>query len=107
LKDHRIKQLEKYLQEDPQDTFSIYALALEVIESDPSRAADLFDRLLDQHPDYEGTYYQAGAFFAERGERGKASEIYQRGIELLRRNNSLKALHELQNAYQNFELDDD
>ncbi|MEM9327396.1 MAG: tetratricopeptide repeat protein [Bacteroidota bacterium] len=107
MKDQRIKQLEKYLLDDPNDTFSLYALALELWESDAERTAELFKELLEKHPSYEGTYYQAAAFFAEQGDREMARSIYEKGIELLQTNNSTKALHELRNAYQNFEFDDD
>ncbi len=102
MKDQRINQLEKYLQEDPEDTFSLYALALELQELDPSRTRQLFDHLLVKHPDYEGTYYHAAAFFTEQGETDRAREIYEKGITVLTKKKSMKALHELQNAYQNF-----
>ena len=98
--------MEKYLLEDPEDTFSLYALALELRVADPERAAELFDHLLRAHPEYEGTYYQAAEFFAELGQREKAEEIYEKGIAVLSRSLNHKALHELRNAYQNFQFED-
>lgn len=106
MKEHRIKTLEKYIAEDPNDTFSIYALAIELQDMDKKRTATLFDCLLENHPSYEGTYYHAAAFFTELGDRQKASTVYESGLKLLQSKNQ-KLFQELQNAYQNFLFEDD
>ena len=97
-----------FYEEDPNDPFNIYALAIEYMKSDASQAALYFNKLLNEHADYLPTYYHAGAFFAETGDVMKAEEIYQKGVELARRQNNAKALRELQGAYNNLldELED-
>lgn len=101
-KQNRIQHLEKFLKEDPQNAFTHYALALELVEVDTERSLRLFDYLLQDHPDYTGTYYHAAALYAETGQIEKAQNIYEKGIEVLKTANEQKALQELQNAYQNF-----
>lgn len=101
-KQNRIEQLEKYLEKDPNEAFSNYALALELVDIDDVRAEKLFDFLLDEHPNYTATYYHAAAFQTELGNVERAQEIYEKGLEILNNTDEIKALQELQNAFQNF-----
>jgi len=95
----RIKQLEQYYAEDPQDPFNAYALALEYMKTDPSRTKDLFDILLTAHADYLPTYYHAARFYHECGDNEKAVTIFENGIALAAKVNDTKALRELRSAY--------
>lgn len=106
-KQNRIQQLEKYLEKDPKEAFSNYALALELVDIDDVRAEKLFDFLLDEHPKYTATYYHAAAFQTELGNVERAQEIYEQGLEVLKTTDETKALQELQNAYQNFLFEED
>ena len=103
-----LSNLLAFYEEDPNDPFNIYALAIEYSKSDLTKAAHFFDLLLQNHPAYLPTYYHAGAFFAGLDQFEKAEEIYQKGVELARSQNNIKAQRELQIAYNNFldELDD-
>ncbi len=103
----RIKQLEKFLQEDPDDPFTIYALAIEHLSIKKQKARELFDQLLAEHPNYLGTYYHAASLYDELGKRDEAERIYKRGIELTAEAGDHHALRELKSAYQNFLFDDD
>ena len=48
--EERIKQLELFHQEDPNDPFIIYALAIEHLKLNKSKSRELFDLLLsNQH----------------------------------------------------------
>lgn len=106
-KRNRIQQLEKFLEKDPKEAFSNYALALELVEVDQERALRLFDFLLTSHPDYTATYYHAAAFHTELGNIDRAKSIYEEGIAVLKTTDDPKALQELQNAYQNFLFEED
>ena len=106
MKQQRIKQLEKYLKNNPQDTFSKYALAMELREIDPKRTWFLYEDLLTNHPYYIGTYYHAASFFSEMDERDKAEAIYLKGIEIISKTDEANALRELKNAYQNFQFEE-
>jgi tetratricopeptide (TPR) repeat protein len=102
----RIEQLLKFLEEDPNDVFSLYALALEYKKSNPAEAVKLFRQLLTNHPDYLPTYYQAGLMMEESGKTNEALELYQKGMALAKKLNDAATLKELQAAY-NLLLDED
>ena len=106
-KQNRIQQLEKYLEKDPKEAFSNYALALELVDIDDVKAEKLFDYLLEEHLNYTATYYHAAAFQTELGNIEKAQEIYENGLKVLKSTDEAKALQELQNAYQNFLFEED
>lgn len=95
----RIKLLHKYHEEDPDDPFNLYALALEYLNADPAKSLELFETLLDRHPDYLPTYYHAAKLHQENGHKENAIQIYQRGIELAKRSSDAKAVRELRSAY--------
>ena len=103
----RVKQLEKFLQEDPNDSFSIYALALEYLPSNKLKSEELFNNLLKNHPDYIGTYYHAAALQSELGNIEKAETIYTNGISKAKELNEAHALRELQSAYTNFQFENE
>ena len=103
----RVKQLEKFILEDPNDAFSKYALALEYLHSNKSKSAELFDNLLENHPAYIGTYYHAAALHAELGNLDRADSIYTRGIEQAESLNEAHALRELKSAYLNFQFENE
>ncbi len=95
----RIKQLEKFYEDDPGDPFNAYALALEYLTRDAAKTRQLFELLLEKHADYLPTYYHAAKFFADGGDQERATGIFEAGIELARKNGDAKALRELRAAY--------
>lgn len=103
-----LRNLLTFYEEDPEDPFNIYALALEYSKSDAVRAAEFFDVLLAEHPLYLPTYYHAAAFFTMLENFAKADEIYVKGISLALNQNNTKTHQELLRAYRSFldELDD-
>jgi Tfp pilus assembly protein PilF len=103
-----LQNLLGFYEEDPNDPFNIYALALEYMKSDSGKAEKYFDILLTGHPQYLATYYPAAAFFGDLDQIEKAELIYQKGIDLALLNNNTKTHQELLRAYRSFldELDD-
>jgi len=95
---NRLDQLRQFVNDDPDDPFNRYALALEYIKSDTTQAAALFDELMQKHPDYLPTYYHAGNLFEALGNRDKAIDILQKGITLAQQQREFKALRELQSV---------
>ncbi|HEY9047852.1 MAG TPA: tetratricopeptide repeat protein [Ohtaekwangia sp.] len=95
---NRLEQLRQFVEDDPDDPFNRYVLALEYIKSDTTQAAVLFDELMQKHPDYLPTYYHAGNLFESLGNRDKAIAIFQKGIELAQQQREFKALRELQSV---------
>lgn len=103
----RINQLKKFIEEDPNDPFPKYAMALEYLKDKKSISRQLFEELLEKHPDYVGTYYHAAALYAELGELDLAEATYTRGISIAKAQNEAHSLKELQSAYLNFQFEND
>lgn len=107
MNNERIQQLIRFVQDEPNEPFNIYALAMEFLKGQPEEAKIYFDQLLTNHPDYLPTYYHAAALYTELDERDKAAELYKKGIVLARAQKNQKTLEELQRAQQAFEDDED
>lgn len=103
----RVNQLEKFLREDPNDPFTKYALALEFLNTNNIKSAELFDNLLENHPNYIGTYYHAAALFTSLNQLEKAESIYVTGIRTAKELGESHALKELESAYLNFQYEND
>ena len=78
----RLRQLEQYAKEDPDDPFPRYALALEWMHSDSKKALELFAQVLRDHPDYLPAYYHAGQLTLDAGDSPGAKLILEKGILL-------------------------
>ena len=102
MHNNRIAQLLSFLEKEPNDSFLIYALAMEYSDTELAKSLALYNQLLEEHSGYLPTYYQAAKLYEELEENEKASEIYQRGIELSKEAQDLHTLKELQKAYQQF-----
>lgn len=109
MKPSRLEQLIQFWQEDPNDPFTIYALATEYRNSEPDKAIIFYQKLLDEHPYYVGTYYHAGKLFAEMGQVKKADETFKLGLTVSSNAGDRNAYRELQAAYREFqdELEED
>lgn len=101
----RLDQLLKFYEDEPNDPFNLYAVALEYQKTDLRKAAQMFELLLREHPQYVATYYHAAKLFEELNDRSRAIEVYERGIDIARNANELKALRELQSAYNELTFD--
>ncbi|GHB75946.1 tetratricopeptide repeat protein [Persicitalea jodogahamensis] len=98
-----LEKLLSFYEEDPDDPFNLYALALEYQKSDATKAAEFYRQLLTDHPDYLPTYYHAAQFFSGLEENETAESIYKKGIELAVKQQNSKAHLELSRAYRTFE----
>lgn len=103
----RVQLLREFAEEEPNNPFNWYALAIEFRESDQEKAHSLFAKLLENHPSYLATYFPAAHLYAEMGEIEQSKLIFENGIELAREQKNMKTLQELQNAYQNFLFEND
>ena len=94
----RIELLKQYIKEEPDDPFNIYALANEYITNDPTKALEYFELLLEKHPEYLGTYYQAGKLYQSFNKLEEAKAIFESGITLAIKQVNSKTLNELRAA---------
>ena len=100
MQNTRLAKLLEFLENDPNDSFILYALATEYNSlNDKEKAFSYYLRLINEHPNYVGTYYHLGKLYEKEGEKDKAIEIYQKGIATARAKRDMHALSELQGAY--------
>ncbi len=105
----RLEQLLRFLEEDPHDPFTIYAIATEYLNSDQQQARYYFEILLRDHPDYVASYYHAAHLYTDLEMYQQAKATYEKGIEKAQQHQDFLALRELRSAYEQycFEQDDD
>ncbi|QNF34162.1 tetratricopeptide repeat protein [Adhaeribacter swui] len=106
----RLDQLFEFYREDPNDAFTIYAIATEYVKINPEKALEYYQILLKDHPDYVATYYHAGKLYEGLGQKEEAEKIYQQGLVVSRQQGNRHAFSELQQAYNNLmglDYDDD
>jgi Tfp pilus assembly protein PilF len=78
---NRIEILTSFLQQDPNDSFSRYALALEYVKSGQADDARReFETVMEKDPDYVATYYQLGQLYRTMGLNHEAEKTYRTGI---------------------------
>lgn len=102
MQEERLKILFQYLEEEPNEPFNVYAIAMEYINKDIEKAKFYLEKLLTEHPDYVPTYYHAAAVYVELEDYIKAEQTYQLGIEKAHHQQSIKAFDELKRAYRMF-----
>jgi len=85
----------------PGDNFLRHALALEYIKLGKDEdAKTLFEAVLNDSPDYVGSYYHLGKLLERNGEPGKAIDCYETGMKQAKIANDQHAYNELQAAYE-------
>ena len=96
----RLEKLLEFLNSDANDPFVLYALATEYNSlQDYTQAFRYYELLVDQHPDYVGTYYHLGKLLEKTDNTPRALEVYQKGMAAARAKRDMHSLSELQGAY--------
>ncbi|MFN0276872.1 MAG: hypothetical protein ACKVPJ_14080 [Chitinophagales bacterium] len=96
---NRLSQLLQFLQENPNDPFIKYCLALEYDKAGEStKAVEYFTVLEQQHADYVATYYHLGKLYEKLQEKGKAEQTYNKGLLVAQLAKDQHAYSELLNA---------
>lgn len=103
----RLEKLFSFLAEDPNDSFTLFAIALEYLSNQDKAAKKYLDLLLKDHPNYLATYYHAGQYYQQLHEAERAKDIYYKGIEVAKNQGNNLALRELQNALDQLLFEDD
>ncbi len=98
---NRIEKLQELLQKMPRDNFLRHALALEYIKlGNNADAKILFEAILNESPDYIGSYYHLGKLLERQGETSAAIEWYEKGLNAAKKANDNHAYNELLAAYE-------
>jgi Tfp pilus assembly protein PilF len=78
---NRIEILKGFLKDNPDDSFSRYALALEFVKlGQNDEALREFEAVGKNDPDYVATYYQLGQLYQKLGLKHEAEKTFRTGI---------------------------
>ncbi len=89
--------LERYLGENPNDSFARYGLALEYANANETdRAMAEFDRLLEINPDYTAAYQMSAQTLIKAGRSEQARSALEIGIACAQRTGNQHAAREMQ-----------
>ncbi|MFN3321949.1 MAG: tetratricopeptide repeat protein [Bryobacteraceae bacterium] len=93
----RIETLKQLLEQDPNNSFVQYGLAMEYANTGSlEEAVAAYRRLLEVNPDYCAAYYHGGQALEKLGRIEEARELYERGIEATTRAGDLHTRSEIQ-----------
>ena len=103
----RINQLKTFLEEEPNDPFLQYSLALEYLKMEQDDTAlTIFENLLKDHEDYLPTYYHCGKLYEKLNKKEEAIACYEKGILLARKQNHSRTLREINESLNNLREED-
>jgi len=97
----RIAALRGFLEQDPKDSFSRYALALEYVKQGQTEEARReFEFVRDQDPNYVATYFQLAQLYRNLGLRHEAERTYRSGITVAMKAGDTHTREELEGALE-------
>lgn len=93
----RLEQLKRFLEQEPEDAFTRYALALEHISRKMvTEGIELLEETIERDPSYVAAYHMLGQQFALEGRTEEARDIYERGIAAARSTGDTHAASEME-----------
>jgi tetratricopeptide (TPR) repeat protein len=107
MSEQRLQQLLAFLEEDPDDAFTIYAVATEYLKTDIDKAREYYELLLRKKPAYVPTYYHAAHLYLDLGMDEEAVATFEKGITVAQQQGDQLALRELRNAYDQYQFESD
>jgi Tfp pilus assembly protein PilF len=98
---NRIEILRGFLENDPRDSFSRYALALEYVKlGQTDNARREFEFVRDQDPGYVATYFQLAQLYRNLGLNHEAEKTYRTGITVAAKAGDAHTQSELEGALE-------
>ena len=93
---NRLQMLTQFLEQNPNDAFAHYGLALEYSRlGQVDTALQQFHKLLEVHPDYTSGYFMAAQTLAKAERNDEAKAMLKKGIESAQRTDNRHALNEM------------
>ena len=101
MQSNRLEKLLEFLQNEPEDEFLLYALATEYLRlNETDKALEYYENLINNHPDYVGTYYHLGKLYEALDRKPDAISTYEKGMEVAKKKRDNHAFSELQAVYR-------
>jgi tetratricopeptide (TPR) repeat protein len=93
---NRMDMLSAFLEQNPNDAFARYGLAMEYSKAGQTeKALAEFNHLLQLHPDYANGYFMAAQTLERIGRRPEAKKMLESGVEAAKRTGNKHALSEM------------
>ena len=107
----RLDKLLEFIKDEPNDEFLKYALATEYLRlNEGDKALSYYEDLVNNHPNYTGTYYHLGKLYEALNRKDDAIAVYEKGMEITKAKRDNHAFSELQAVYREatgYDDDDD
>lgn len=98
---NRIEILQGFLDGNPNDSFSRYALALEYVKLGQNEdAVREFETVKNNDPDYVATYFQLGQLYQKLGQNHEAEKTFRTGITVASKAGDEHTRSELEGALE-------
>jgi Tfp pilus assembly protein PilF len=98
---NRIEILKGFLNENANDSFSRYALALEYVKlGQNDDAVREFETVKKNDPEYVATYFQLGQLYQKLGQTHEAEKTFRTGITIAARAGDEHTKSELEGALE-------
>lgn len=108
---NRLEKLLEFIKNEPNDEFLKYALATEYLRlNQVDKALEHYEDLVNNHPQYSGTYYHLGKLYEALDRKDDAVKTYEKGMEITKAKRDNHAFSELQAVYREaigYDDDDD
>lgn len=97
---NRVKQIKEMLEQEPDDLFLNYALAIELSGNENTLAdAEIqYKKTLELNSSYVPAYYQLGKLYELLQNNDSALWYYQQGLAFAREQKNNKAINEIEEA---------
>jgi len=103
----RLEQFKEFVEMDPADTFSRYALGMEYMGVGQFEGAvENFQEVIRQDPRYSAAYFQAGLACQKLKRIEEAREFLSKGIGIAEQKKDWHARDEMKAALENLETTD-
>jgi Tfp pilus assembly protein PilF len=97
----RLEALQQFLEKEPNDSFTRYAIALEYASlNDFQKSTESLEELIKADPDYSPAYQQLGTIFAQLDRKKEALKVFETGIQIATANGDLHAAEEMKDAVE-------
>lgn len=96
---NRVDMLRQMLEQDPNNSFARYGLAMELAKGGQlEQAVGEFEKLLANDQSYVAAYYHGGQTLEKLGRTDEARAVYEQGIEASTRKGDLHTRSEIEAA---------
>ena len=96
---NRLEMLLKMVEQDPNNSFARYGLAMEYANSGaPEQAVSQFETLIEHDSNYSAAYFHAGQALEKLGRMEQARSMYEKGIEVTTRKGDTHTRGEIEAA---------